>query len=100
MTAIPVAGGPFTTMFDVSGFLGLPISVKQRYEGQWNTYNRVQLANSNVSTLRSDAINAGQGSQLTYYQFSSYKEKEDFQNGMFLHQKRYPTSNWNPVPQD
>jgi hypothetical protein len=95
MTAIPVAGGPFTTMFDVSGYLGLPISVKQKYEAQWNTYNRVQLTNSNVSTLRATGKEG-----LTYYQFTSYHEKNDFQVGMYLHQKRYPTSNWNPVLQD
>jgi hypothetical protein len=92
---LPPAGGPFTTIFDASGYLGLPFSTKLKYEGQWNTYNRIQLANSNVSTLRS-----GGDLRLTYYQFSNFIEKNDFLNGMFLHQKRYPASNWNPVSKD
>jgi hypothetical protein len=95
-TATP---GPFEIMFDVSGYLGLPISVKQRYETQWNTYNRIQIVNSNVSTLRGTegaAATAG----LSYYQFQSYFERNEFVNGQMLHQKRYPNSNWAAVQED
>jgi hypothetical protein len=90
--------GPFEVMFDVSGYLGLPISVKQRYATQWNTYNRIQIANSNVSTLR--GVGDGRASGLSYYQFQSYFERNEFLNGQFLHQKRYPNSNWAPVQED
>jgi hypothetical protein len=90
--------GPFEVMFDVSGYLGLPISVKQRYEAQWNTYNRIQIANSNVSTLKGGGD--GRAAGLSYYQFQSYFERNEFLNGQFLHQKRYPGSNWAPVQED
>jgi hypothetical protein len=82
-------------MFDLSGFSGLPSSLKLTYETQWNTYNRIQIANSNVSTLRA----AGDKTAL-YYQFVSYQEKNAFTNGQMLHIKRYPDSNWAPVPED
>jgi hypothetical protein len=85
----------FAMMFDLSGFSGLMTSAKLKYETQWNTYNRIQIVNSNVSTLRA----SGDKTAL-YYQFPTYEEKTAFTNGQMLHIKRYPDSNWAPIPQD
>ena len=42
----------FVGAFDLSGFLAVPSSLKIEYQQAWNTYNSVQLFNSNISTLR------------------------------------------------
>lgn len=84
-----------STMFDLSGFQGLPYSLKLKYESYWNTYNRIQTFNVEVSTLRN-----GGDKTATYYQYVSYAEKDAFVNGQSLHIKRYPTSNWTPVSED
>ena len=41
--------GPFIGTFDLSGFLAVPSSLKLKYQDDWNTYNRIQLVNSNIS---------------------------------------------------
>ena len=79
--------------FDVSGFQGLPFALALKYKHQWDTFNRIQSFNLNVSTLRK-AGNLG----LSYYQYVTYGEQADFTMGQYLHQKRYPGVNWNSVP--
>ncbi|NBO71812.1 MAG: hypothetical protein EBU66_14295 [Bacteroidetes bacterium] len=87
--------GPFVGTFDLSGFLAVPSSLKLMYQDDWNTYNRIQLFNSNVSTIRS-----GGDKTVTYYSYATYTEKNSFTSGQFLHQQRYPDSNWNAVSKD
>lgn len=86
--------GTYTT-FDLSGFLAVPSSLKILYQSYWTTFEIVQAYNLNVSTLRS----AGNLTQ-NYYIYQSYAEQNAFTNGRLLHIKRYPNSNWNPVPKD
>jgi hypothetical protein len=87
--------GQFVGTFDLSGFLAVPSSIKLSYQDDWNTYNRIQLFDSNVSTIR------GKGDKtITYYSFANYVEKASFTNGQFLHNQRYPGSNWNSVSKD
>jgi hypothetical protein len=81
--------------FDLSGFLALPSSVKLDYQQYWNTFNRIQAFNSNVSTIRS-----GGDKQLTYYSFANYDEVTSFTQGQYLHVQRYPNSNWPTVSKD
>jgi hypothetical protein len=81
--------------FDLSGFLALSSSQALLYRQQWDTYNRIQTFNSNVSTIRAQG-NRG----ISYYTYINFDEKDAFTNGQYLHQKRYPNSNWNAVPQD
>jgi hypothetical protein len=86
---------PFVGTFDLSGFLAVPSSLKLSYQDDWNTYNRIQIFNSNVSTIR-----GGGDKTVTYYSFSNYTEKNSFTTGQYLHQERYPNSNWNAVSKD
>ena len=78
--------------FDLSGFTGLSFGAAQKYRGDWNTFERIQEYNSNISTLR-----AAGAPGLTYYTYASANEQISFVNGQFLHFKRYPSSNWNEV---
>lgn len=87
--------GPFIGTFDLSGFLAVPSSLKIKYQDDWNVYNRIQIVNSNISTLRSIGDKA-----QNYYTYSSYDELISFQQGQYLHVQRYPNSNWNAVPKD
>jgi hypothetical protein len=82
--------------FDLSEFIGLNDSQKLQYRTAWGTFDRIQNINSNVSTLRS----IRQDSNERYYVYFSYDEKNLFRIGQFLHQQRYPNSNWNVVQQD
>jgi hypothetical protein len=86
--------GGFMT-FDLSGFPGLPNSIRIAYNNYWNTFEAVQATNITVSTLRS------QGDLTkTYYTYSGNKEQVAFTNGRFLHIQRYPNSNWAEVSKD
>ena len=87
--------GKFIGTFDLSGFLAVPSSIKIEYQQYWNTYNRIQTLNSNVSTIRG----AGDKSQ-TYYSFADYDEFNGFVQGHYLHVQRYPNSNWATVSKD
>ena len=87
--------GPFIGLFDLSGFLAVPSSLKIKYQDDWNTYNRIQIVNSNISTLRA----IGDKTQI-YYTYSSYDELISFQQGQYLHVQRYPNSNWSAVSKD
>jgi hypothetical protein len=88
-------GGKFSGIFDLSGFLAVPSSLKLKYQDDWNIYNRIQILNSNVSTIRS----AGDKT-LLYYTYASCDEQVSFQRGQYLHVQRYPASNWNAVSKD
>lgn len=85
----------FGLCFDLSGFQGLPFSLAQTYRTNWNTYNRIQIVNSNISVAR----NRGDVG-LVYYQYVTYEEREQFISGQMLHIRRYPQFSWLPVPQD
>lgn len=78
--------------FDLSGFTGLSFGTAAQYKTDWQTFERIQDYNSNVSTARA-ASTVG----LTYYTFQSGAEQMSFINGQNLHYKRYPNSNWNAV---
>jgi hypothetical protein len=78
--------------FDLSGFSGLSFGAAATYKINWETFDRIQHYNSNVSTLRA----AGK-TGFTYYTFASGAEKISFANGQSLHVRRYPDSNWNAV---
>lgn len=81
--------------FDLSGFIGLNDSTKLQYKSAWATFDRIQSINSNVSTIH----NKG-NFNVPYYTFVSYNEKNMFRIGQFLHQQRYPNSNWNTVAEN
>ena len=81
--------------FDVSGFLGLSQSVLRDYKDWWNTFERIQAINSNISTQR-----AAGNTALTYYVYIDSQERVAFINGQALHIRRYPDSNWAPVPKN
>lgn len=81
--------------FDLSGILAPPQSVRVDYQTYWNTFERIQAFNSNVSTIR-----ASGDKTPTYYQFVSTDEKLEFTNGRMLHIQRYPASNWSVVQPD
>jgi hypothetical protein len=81
--------------FDLSGFLAVPSSVKLDYQHYWNTFNRIQAYNSNISTIRS-----GGERGVTYYSFANYDELASFTQGQYLHVQRYPNSNWATVSKD
>jgi hypothetical protein len=78
--------------FDLSGFKGLSFGTAMQYKTDWNTFERIQDYNSNVSTSRA----LGSTGQ-TYYIYRSGDEKISFTNGQNLHYRRYPDSNWNAV---
>ena len=95
--ATPGNNNPFNTgdyaCFDASGFRFMTPVQFRIYKDAWNTYNRVQSYNSNISTLR----HAGQ-TNLNYYQFVNMQEKNQFAQGQQLHVQVYPSSNWSSVP--
>lgn len=72
--------------FDASGFLVLSIGQNQVYKDAWNTFNRIQILNSNVSTLR-----AAGNSNILYYNYISNAEKMQFIQGQSLHMRIYPS---------
>jgi hypothetical protein len=82
--------------FDLSGFQYMGQVQKLQYLTAWDRFNTVQTYNSNVSTLRA----TGSYPNLMYYQFVTSQEKNVFTTGQFLHQQRYPNSNWNRVEQN
>ena len=90
-----MSGPPPPMTFDLSGLLAVPQSTKVLYQNAWNTFERVQGYNWNVSTIRS----SGDKSQV-YYTYVDIAEMNTFIIGRFLHVQRYPTSNWLPVSKD
>ncbi len=80
--------------FDASGFLVLSIGQNQTYKDAWNTFNRIQTLNSNVSTLRASGY-----TNALYYNYVSNAEKLQFTQGQSLHMRIYPSfsSLWQTV---
>jgi hypothetical protein len=74
---------------DLSGFKFLYQSQNLEYRQAFATFDKVQLFNSNVSTLR-----AAGNSNLSYYQFLTNKEKTTFTKGRMLHIQSFPSSNF------
>lgn len=91
---------PYLVGFDASGFFCLSQVVFRGYQDAWNTFNRVQIYNINVSTARSQAVAQGNPSSQLYYQFADFQEKSKYTNGRALHIRRYPNSNWAPVQEN
>jgi hypothetical protein len=86
---------PYTIPFDISGFYCLPQNVLLSYRENWNTFNRIQSYNIGISTQKAQGATT-----LYYYQYTSFVEKNAFRQGNFLHVRRYPNSNWDPVPEN
>lgn len=82
-------GPPFT----LEGILSPQQSQFHIYKQGWADFNRIQAYNSNVSTLRTTTGD----SNLTYYQYVSYAERDSFRIGQYLHQRQYPNFNWNSI---
>lgn len=80
---------------DLSGFKFLSQTQKLQYQQNWALFDKIQIYNSNISTLR----NAG-ASNLSYYQFVSTEEQTRFTQGRFLHIQSYPGSNFPVVQQN
>ena len=78
--------------FDLSGIKGLTPIQFRIYKDAWNTFNRVQEYNSNISTLRS-----GGNKSLNYYQYYDQNERSQFRTGQMLHTQVFPLSNWTAV---
>ena len=74
-----MAAGCFDALypFDVSGFQGLSIGQLRKYKQDWDTFNRIQAFNLNISTLRSQAgVGApGATSPLQYYIYINSQEQ-------------------------
>ena len=62
----------------------------------WLTFNRIQLYNSNVSTLRNG------GANQVYYTYTDFTEKNKFLKGQYLHYTVYPdlSNYWTTVNKD
>jgi len=75
--------------FDLSGFGPLPEGTKIQYQTAWGIYEKVRTNDISVSTMRGN----GDTSKF-YFQFQTSEERNQWVNGLLLHIKRYPTSNW------
>jgi hypothetical protein len=71
--------------YDASGVSGQTFSQFQKSREAWDTFNRIQTFDSNVSTL-----NKVSGANLRYYTFVNYEEKAQFTQGQLLHMKSLP----------
>ena len=70
---------------DISGVTGLTSSQLLKYRENWNTFNRIQTFNSNVSTQIKNGT-----SGLQYYNYLNYDEKNMFTQGQLLHIQAQP----------
>lgn len=82
---------------DLSGFKFLYDSQYQKYKRSATFFQQIQAFNSNVSTLRSQ----GQIT-LSYYQFPTSTQKDQYERGRFLLTQSYPnlSSIFLPVQQN
>jgi hypothetical protein len=74
--------------YDLSGASGLSFGIAQTNRAAWDTFTRVQLYDSNVSTIKG----LGSTTTLHYYNFPTYAEKMQFTQGQFLHLQSYSVS--------
>ena len=70
----------------------LPQTVFLKYKTDWNNFERIQAFDSNISTQRSNG-----STNLSYYHFVDYAERNSFKNGQSLHVLYIPNSNWDVV---
>ncbi len=72
--------GPLCQCFsNVANLKSLSFVQLQDYTGAWETYRRVELYNSNVSTLRGSGATG-----CNYYQFFSQTEQAAYRTGASL----------------
>ena len=72
--------------FDASGVSGISFGLNQTLRTSWDTFTRIQLHDSNVSTIKG----VGSTTTLRYYTFPTYAEKIQFTQGQSLHLQTYP----------
>jgi hypothetical protein len=65
---------------DISGIGGLDFSTTIEYKSSWNTFQRIEQYNFNVSTARSAGDTA-----KTYYQYMDNAERMAYIRGLNLH---------------
>ena len=70
---------------------GLTFTQYNDYKQAIVTYNRVEIYNSNVSTMRSGNVS------LTYYEFVTYQEQTDYTLGLYLLTQNNPGLTFTPV---
>ena len=81
--------------FDLSGVACINQSQLLIYKQAWYDYTRIQLYNSNVSTLHFQGMK-----NIPYYQYVNYSEQQSFTQGQFLHSQVFPSSNWAVVQEN
>jgi hypothetical protein len=81
MTTCGGGTGPLCTCFSqVSSIQGLYYGQYQDYAASWELFRRVELYNSNVSSLR------GEGDKsLSYWQFKTNEDLTLYRQGAFLY---------------
>ena len=89
---------PCTVPFTTGSMKALSQSQIAIYTQAWKDFERIQLLNSNTSTVHS-TYPVSKLTQ-TYYTFVSYAEKTSFTQGQYLHVQAYPNSNWNTVQEN
>jgi hypothetical protein len=65
---------------EISSFKGITYSQLNNYRYAWNTFNRIEKINSNVSTLHGNS-----NFSLSYYTFIDQTEKNMYDTGLSLH---------------
>ena len=65
---------------EISSFKGINYSQLNKYRYAWNTFNRIEQVNSNVSTMHGNS-----NLSLSYYTFIDQTEKAIYDNGLSLH---------------
>jgi len=72
--------GPLNTCFSsISSINSLSYNQRYEYKAAWNSFQTVELYNSNVSTLR------GEGNKsLMYYQYSTCESQSQYRKGASL----------------
>jgi hypothetical protein len=87
---------PARVTFDLSGYMYQSQAQITDLRNAWNTYERVQISNIQVSTnIGLGTLVLGPGTNAPYfYQFTSMEEKNMFNKGQNLHIERYPYINF------
>jgi hypothetical protein len=85
-------------MSSTYGCFSLPIkglSIRQYdiYKKSWNTFDKIQSYNAQVSTL----IGLNPTASVSYWRFANGDEKGQYIQGQYLHQQAYPGSNFNSI---
>jgi len=85
-------------MSSIYGCFSLPIkglSIRQYdiYKKSWNTFDKIQSYNEQVSTIMASNPTA----QVSYWRFENGDEKGRYIQGQYLHQQAYPGSNFNSI---